>query len=98
TSMRSFAELSPDDRWAVAFYSGTLAFPNTAEGERLWKEDAQLRAGFSMDRLVSATPAALAADLGEDKANAITAYLRRHPEAVAAQQTSGALTFARGKL
>ena len=98
TSMRSFAELSPEDRWAVAFYSGTLAFTNTADGERLWKEDAKLRSAFNMDRLVSATPAALAADLGEDKAKAITAYLRRHPEAVAAEQTSGALTFARAKL
>ena len=98
TSMRSFAELSPEDRWAVAFYSGTLAFTNTAEGERIWKDDAKLRAGFNMDRLVGATPAALAAQLGEDKARAITAYLRRHPEAVAAEQTSGALTFARGKL
>ena len=98
TSMRSFAELSPEDRWAVAFYSGTLAFTNTAEGERIWKDDAQLRASFNMDRLVGATPAALAAQLGDDKARAITAYLRRHPEAVAAEQTSGALTFARGKL
>src|SRR5690606_16375865 len=34
----------------------------------------------------------------EDKANAITAYLRRHPDAVTAQQTTGALTFARSKL
>ncbi len=98
TSMRSFAELSPEDRWAVAFYSGTLAFTNTAEGERIWKEDASLRSSFNMDRLVGATPAALAAQLGDDKAKAITAYLRRHPEAVAAEQTSGALTFARGKL
>ena len=98
TSMRSFAELSPQDRWAVAFYSGTLAFSNTAEGERLWKEDAKLRSAFNMDRLVGATPAALAAELGEDKAKAITAYLRRHPEVIAAEQTSGALTFARAKL
>lgn len=98
TSMRSFAELSPEDRWAVAFYSGTLAFTNTAEGERIWKEDSKLRSGFNMDRLVGTTPAALAAQLGDDKAKAITAYLRRHPEAVAAEQSSGALTFARGKL
>jgi high-affinity iron transporter len=98
TSMRSFAELSPEDRWAVAFYAGTLAFPNTAEGERIWKEDATLRSAFNMDRLVSATPAALAAELGGDKAAAITAYLRRQPEAIAAEQTSGALTLARAKL
>lgn len=98
TSMRSFAELSPEDRWAVAFYSGSLAFTSTDAGERLWKEDAKLRSSFNMDRLVSATPALLGAELGEDKAKAISAYLRRHPEAVAAEQTSGALTFARGKL
>lgn len=98
TAMTSFAHLPVEDRWAVAFYSGTLAYPNPAEGERLWKEDANLRGAFNMERLVSATPASLAATLGEDRSRNVVAYLRRHPEAVAAEQSSGALTFARGKL
>ena len=98
TSMRAFTELSVEDRWAVAFYSGTLAYPQTGEGEKLWKSDAALRADFTMDKLVGATPNALAAALGEDRTKQAVAYLRRHPEAIAAQQSSGALTFARGKL
>src|SRR5688572_13637602 len=34
TSMRSFAELPADDRWAMAFYAGSLAYPQAASGER----------------------------------------------------------------
>jgi high-affinity iron transporter len=51
-----------------------------------------------MEKLVGATPHALAASFGEDRTKQAVAYLRRHPEAIAAQQSSGALTFARGKL
>lgn len=98
TSMRSFAELLPQDRWALAFYAGSLAYPDGGEGERIWKADAALRTGMSLEKLVATTPSVLAAGLGEDKAKSVVAYMRRHPEAIAAERTSGALTVARGRL
>jgi high-affinity iron transporter len=100
TSMRSFAELPADDRWALAFYAGTFAYPadRAAAGEKIWKSDAALRSDMTMEKLVGTTPAAMAAAMGEDKAKNVVAYLRHHPEAIAAQQVDGSLTVARAKL
>lgn len=100
TSMRSFAELSADDRWAVAFYAGSLAYPQdrATKGEQSWKSDAALRSDMTMEKLVGVTPAAMAGTMGDDKAKDLVAYLRRHPEAIAAQRVDGSLTLARTRL
>lgn len=100
TSMRSFAELSADDRWALAFYAGSFAYPEAlaAAGEKIWKSDAALRADITLEKLVGTTPATMAATMGEDKAKNVVAYLRHHPEAIAAQKVDGSLTVARAKL
>ncbi len=100
TSMASFASLPPQDRWALAFYSGSLAYPasDAAEGERLWKADSTLRSGFDLEKLVGMTPATLAEAIGDDKAKLLVAYLRRHPEAATAEQTNGSLALARSRL
>lgn len=100
TSMTSFAELPPQDRWALAFYAGSFAYPDdkASSGKALWASDAALRKSFNLERLVGLTPAALAAELGEDRAQQVTAYLRRNPEAAAADQASGTLTLARSRL
>jgi high-affinity iron transporter len=75
TSMAAFDMLPPQDRWALAFYVGGFAYPPSAaaEGERLWQSDAALRQRLNMERLVALTPAALAAEIGEDKAEALMA-------------------------
>ena len=80
TAMLSFDSLPPDDRWALAFYAGRFAFPDAAnEGERLWKQDASIRRLVpDLKTLIGTTPAALAAKIGQDKADALMAYLRRH--------------------
>lgn len=100
TSMRSFAELPSGDRWALAFYVGSFAYPEdrAAAGEKIWTSDAALRSDMTLEKLVSTTPAAIAASMGEDKAKDMVAYLRRHPEAIAAQRVDGSLTVARAKL
>jgi len=100
TSMASFDRLPPQDRWALAFYSGSLAFPAdaVAAGKALWESDADLRQRFDLETLVGMTPAALAAEIGEEKAEQLTAFLRRHPEAAVAAQTDGSLTLARTQL
>lgn len=99
TSMASFAHLPAQDRWDLALYVGSLAFPTAdiAGGEQLWKADADLRRRTTLASLIGERPAALAASLGEDKADKITAYLRHNPKAVI-QQTSASLALARTRL
>jgi len=100
TAMASFDHLSPEDRWALAFYVGGLAFDarSVEAGERLWRERPELRGRVpDLPALTQETPAGLAAAIGEADASRITAYLRRHPEAVA-RKASGGLDVARAKL
>ncbi|EJU09709.1 MAG: FTR1 family protein [Gammaproteobacteria bacterium] len=99
TSMAGYAALPDGDRWALAFHVGSLAYPATAaDGAERWRDDAGLRAELpDLAALTAMTPAALAAELGEDRAAALTAHLRRHPEALAAAP-SGSLLAARARL
>ena len=97
TAMPSFDGLLTDDRWALAFYASHFAFPDPAGGERLWKQDASLH-GLVPDltTLAGTTPAALASKVGQDKADALMAYLRRHPDVVMPQV--GPLSLVRSRL
>lgn len=100
TPMVSYAHLPAEERWALAFHVGQYAYPPAlaAEGERLWREDASLRARFgSLEQLVRVTPAELAQAIGADAARAAIAYLRRHPEAVM-PGADGGLQVARARL
>lgn len=98
TSMPSFAHLSPQDRWALAFYVGSIAYPQSSKGERLWQQDPELRADLNLEKLVSATPAAMATQIGDDdKADALVAYLRRQPSAVV-RSSEGSLALSRKRL
>jgi high-affinity iron transporter len=83
TAMQSFASLPDQDRWALAFHSGRLAFPDVAEGERIWKSDESIRRRIpDLTALAGMTPAALGEQIGENKAFALVAYLRANPQAV----------------
>jgi high-affinity iron transporter len=100
TAMQSFADLPNDQRWALAFRAGSFALTDAqaVEGERLWKSDASLRARIpDLKTLVALTPAALAGSIGQAKADAVLAYLRRHPNQVM-QHAPGSLAVARAKL
>lgn len=100
TAMQSFASLPFDDRWALAFYAGRFAFTDAmaTEGERIWKNDASLRRRIpDLATLAGLTPQALAIETGQTKADAVMAYLRRHPDAVM-RSAAGSLTVARTKL
>jgi high-affinity iron transporter len=100
TAMPSFAHLSSDDRWALAFYVGRFAYDEAAaqRGERRWREDPKVRAAFpDLAALTRVTPASLAQAFGADGASEITAYLRRSPEAVAAPRPA-TLAVARTQL
>lgn len=100
TAMQSFADLPSEQRWAVAFRAGSFAFTEdqARDGERLWKSDPGLRQRIpDLKTLVALTPASLAASIGQARADAVVAYLRRHPEQVM-PQAPGSLAVARAKL
>lgn len=100
TAMASYAHLPSEDRWDLAFYVGRFAFSDAeaTEGEKLWNGDAAVRAHFAnLQALAQQTPAALAQRVGEPKARALTAYLRRHPEVVT-RTGGGSLEVAHQKL
>ena len=98
TAMRSFSELPSQDRWALAFYASRFAFTGSAEGERIWKTEAALRSRIpNLAALAGLTPAALAREIGQDKADKVLAYLRAHPDTVM-EVRAGSLTVARDKL
>ncbi|MFC5440538.1 FTR1 family protein [Rhodanobacter ginsenosidimutans] len=94
TSMPSFASLPAEDRWALATYVGALAYPESeaeAGRELLEKNDA-LRARLDFKSYVDTTPATLATELqSAQKAAAIVAYVRRHPEATRTRDAESAL-------
>ena len=81
--MASYAHLSDEQRWALAFYIGQFAFDQATRGESLWTSRGEVRAAIpDLDALVQALPAGMAG-LSQADADALTAYLRRHPDAVA---------------
>lgn len=100
TAMAGFDSLSDQDRWALAFYVGTFAYPTSEveRGQSLWRDDSSLRQRYpNLAAFVGATPALLAAEIGPGKADAVTAYLRRHPGAVRAR-ADGSLALTRERL
>lgn len=100
TAMASFAHLSTEDRWALAFYVGGFAYPEDTgrAGERAWRDDPALRTAVTdLEALTQVTPATLEASLGEPRASEVVAYLRSHPEVLATQGTDG-LDLARRRL
>ena len=98
TAMQSYASLPEHDRWALAFHASSLAYPDAAAGERIWQEDAAVRAVVpDLAALVAMTPAELESKIGAERAAAVIAYLRANPNA-SATQGGGSLDLARTKL
>ena len=100
TAMASFRHLPAEERWALALHAGRFAFPAAleAEGRRLWESDPSLRARIpDLAALVAITPAALAREIGPEKAAAVTAFLRSNPGAVVSRG-AGSLDLARDRL
>ncbi|MBB3892904.1 high-affinity iron transporter [Phenylobacterium haematophilum] len=100
TAMPSFAHLSSDDRWALAFHVGSFAYPqgDARAGGELWRNRPELRADVAdLQALVQTTPAAFASRVGEPQASQLVAYLRRNPDVIATK-SAGGLDVARRKL
>lgn len=98
TAMQSFANLPSDDCWALADYVGSFAFKDAVAGERIWKDDPALRQRIpDLQTFTSLTPEALGGAIGQDKADAVIAWLRTNPQALSAS-TPATLAVAREKL
>ena len=98
TAMQSFADLPAQDRWDMAAYAGSFAFKEASTGQELWKNDASIRALFpDLAALASMTPANLGKQIGPERADAVMAFLRNHPEVVGTA-SSGSLALSRTKL
>jgi high-affinity iron transporter len=92
TSMVSFKALPEEDRWALAFYIGTLSYDESMreQGKHLWTSDGKIKGLFSdLTVLTTTTEAALAETIQDDKARTVTAYLRSNPGAVEINQPVG---------
>ena len=99
TPMTSFATaLSSEDRWALAYYVGTLAYPEAAsKGERAWHDSDAARSDItSLSELSRARVTQLSDTLGAEQARLIVGYLRAHPQAV--QQALTGMALARGRV
>lgn len=78
TGMASFSHLPDDDRWALAFHVGSLFAdePMLAAGATAWEQGDPL----SLREAVTEAPAELLAT--RPRALALTAWVRRHPDAL----------------
>lgn len=98
TAMQSFASLPDEDRWALAFHVGGLAWRDIAAGERIWRRDAEARKAVpDLAALVAMTPADLEARIGKEKAGPVMSFLRASPGVLAKKQPA-TLDLARTRL
>lgn len=90
--------LSDDDRWALAYYVGTLAYADASQrGAQAWQQDARARGAIaSPSELARARVSELAEAVGVDQARLIVGYLRVHPEAL--HQALEGVPLARARL
>ena len=100
TPMTSFGALPEDDRWALAFFVGTLPYAkaDATAGAELWKSSPQAREAVpGLDALTQISEHALADRLDEPSARSLTAHLRASPSALAANKPGGT-AIAKAKL
>lgn len=100
TAMPSFATLSEEDRWALAFYVSTLGYSDADRklGAELWSNDKTVQGAVAnIGDLTQLSEAMLARRVAPDRARAVMAYLRSNPE-VASASISAGLALAKSRL
>lgn len=92
TAMTSFDVLPDQDRWALAFFVGTLSYTDddTAAGAKLWQSSAAVRQTMAgLDVFTQTSEHTLAGRLDEESAQAVMAYLHANPQVLAANKPGG---------
>jgi len=100
TSMPAFANLSDDERWALAFFVGGMAYDDAARerGREIWSSDSQARSFYDgLTSVASESQSEAARSLDPASARDLTAFLRSDPAAAASVDTS-AVSLARSRL
>ena len=99
TAMPSFeTSLSEDDRWALAFFAGSLSYSDTdrSQGASLWNSDRRIREAITgIDAVAQLSEAALATKVDAKVAADVTAHVRLHPQETLPSQSSTAAAKAR---
>jgi len=100
TSMPSFAALSDEERWALAFFISSMAFEKgeLEAGKALWASDKSMHALVpNLDALTQLSESTLEKTPAAKNAGAVLGYLRAHPDAVVAAP-GGSLVLAKSRL
>lgn len=82
TSMPSFAQLSEDDRWAIAFFASTMSYSDVDRdaGKKAWAENKSLHNALqNINALTQATESGLEKLIAAN-ARPVLAHLRSEPE------------------
>ena len=101
TPMQSWSHLPSQDRWALAFHVGRFAYPDALakQGAGLWRADPSLHSRIpNIETLAGLTPEALARQIGPQRADALTAFLRASPVAVMHREGAQSLAVSRDLL
>jgi high-affinity iron transporter len=88
TAMPAFAQLTAEQRWALAFHVGNLPYSDAdrAAGETAWKQGGEVGGALgSLEALARQEPSAIADRFGA-RGEQTLAYLRAHPEVLADQR------------
>lgn len=98
TPMVSYQHLPAEDKWALAFYVGSLAYQEKKEaGKADFESDKAFAESLTLKDFVGLTPAELGAQLGPEKAEALMGYLRSNPKALE-KAPSGSLALSKTRL
>ena len=81
TSMQGYSHLSEDERWALAFYAGTLRYGDAelARGKASWEQGRLAREASTLRTVATATERAVSERSGPEAVSAF-AWLKAHPE------------------
>lgn len=98
TSMLAYSELTESERWALAYYVGTMAYLDQVEaGALLWQDSELARAQASnLQELSHLRVDQLASVLGQQEAEQLVGYLRSYPQEL--EEAAVGLALARGRL
>ncbi|MGX0939380.1 high-affinity iron transporter [Cupriavidus metallidurans] len=100
TSMPGFAQLSDEDRWALAYFASTLSYSDADRqaGAKRWASQPALHAAVpTLAKLSQTSEAALAKTVGTDASRQLIAYLRSTPGTLSASNADS-LVIAKDKL
>jgi len=100
TATPSFAKLSDEERWALAFFASSLAYDKVDRdgGSKLWQTNSSLHAAIpSLSVLSQTSEAALANSMPAGEAKQIMAYLKSNPQ-VLEQDKTDTLVLAKFRL